>query len=93
LSEKVDNEALQLIGFPGWEALKELIDKRINALERLFTINSETDTPESIGYRYMALQNVIQHLKSIKEFPEHLLEAKKLHEQRGKENARRNATG
>jgi hypothetical protein len=89
LSEKVDNEAIGLIGFPAWDALKELIDKRVKMLEQLFTINSETDTPESIGYRYMALQNVIQHLNSIKEFPEHLLQAKKLHEeiragQRGK---------
>jgi hypothetical protein len=80
LSEKVDNEAVGLVGFPAWEALQKLIDVRIEALEKLFTINSETDTPESIGYRYMALTNVIQHLRSIRELPEVIYNGKKLHE-------------
>lgn len=69
-----------LAGDPRWEAMQELITKHIEALESMFNIDPVHDTPETIGFRYMALTNVIAHLKFVSQLPETLLEAKKIHE-------------
>lgn len=52
-----------------FKALGEVIDIWIEQLQNI-AINPQTDTPESVGFRYMASQVTIEYLKDVKNLPE-----------------------
>lgn len=59
-----------------FKALQEVIDVWIQELQSI-PINPKTDTPESIGFRYMASQVAIEYLKDVKNLPKRYAELQK----------------
>jgi exopolysaccharide biosynthesis protein len=62
-------EIVQLANDPRWHQIQEVIGMRIKSLEAMFNVEV-TDTPEQVGFRYMALKTVIGELEWVKNLPE-----------------------
>lgn len=52
-----------------WKALQEVIDAHIQQLTDLRSVSPE-DTVEAVGFRYLASQIAIEHLKEIRNLPD-----------------------
>ena len=85
-AESSDSLIMNLNGDDRWRAFQEVIQKRIEALESMDGIIDNTDTVESVGFRYLAIRTTIAHLKWMMKLPEALYQSKQLNEKRGKDN-------
>ena len=73
---KLEQEKLEFIkGLSGddrWEAFKKVIDDMESQYRNINLVDS--DTPESIGYKYLVSRTVIEVLEIIKNLPDNLRE-------------------
>lgn len=68
-AEKADSEIGQLSVDPRWLKMKEAIDAQVRMWEKEIPIEV-TDTPESIGFRYLAGRLVAGALKAVRDLPD-----------------------
>lgn len=85
-AESSDALIMNLNGDDRWRAFQEVIRKRIEALESMEGIIDNTDTVESVGFRYLAIRTTIAHLKWMIALPEALYQSKQINDRRGKDN-------
>lgn len=88
LAEKSDNEIGQLSVDPRWLKMKETLDQQIAQWERQIPIEV-TDTPESVGFRYIAARLVAGALKAVRDLPDAIAQGVDIHgaEQSGESNS------
>jgi hypothetical protein len=65
-----------------FSALVDDINEKIEALRNI-PINPLTDTPESVGFRYLASQVTIEYLTEIRDLPERYLKMKQMEAENG----------
>lgn len=53
----------------GFKALQEVIDRYISLLQNI-PIDPKTDSPESIGFRYLASRVAIEYLQEVRDLPD-----------------------
>lgn len=58
-----------LVNSDGFKAVQEVINQMIDDL-RDIPIDPKTDTPDSIGFRYLASKIAIEYLTSVRDMPE-----------------------
>jgi len=69
-----------LSGFPGWKEMKKLIKRKINLLQQMIepmsmkSMIEPTDTPETVGFKYLIVNSVIGYLSEILTLPDKLTE-------------------
>lgn len=68
-----------LVNSDGFKAIQEVIDRMIDDL-RDIPIDPKTDTPESVGFRYLASKVTIEYLTNIRNLPQRQDELAKLSE-------------
>lgn len=68
-----------LVNSDGFKALQEIIDRSITSL-RDIPVDPKTDTPESVGFRYLAAKVTIEYLQEIRDLPKRQAELLKLAE-------------
>lgn len=66
----------RLAGSDDWKAVIEVIDRYILQLEAL-PLNTENETVEAVGFRYLASRVTIDYLKDIRDLPERTKKALK----------------
>lgn len=57
-----------LVNSDGFKAIQEVIDGMIANLQEI-PIDSKVDTPESIGFRYLASRVTVEYLQEIRDLP------------------------
>lgn len=70
-----------------WKAYKRVVEQRIDALRSLEGMIDSSDTPETVGFRYLAVSVAIAHLKELISLPDVLFEAQQNNE-RGKTDSK-----
>lgn len=77
--QKDDSDAITtLIGYPGWDKLKEWAEGRLKDIESLNDSLSPTDTPEIIGYRFLAAKTAAVLVREVLNLPEAILKSYEL---------------
>lgn len=66
-----------LVNSDGFKALQEVIDRMIADLQDI-PVDPKTDTPESVGFRYLAAKVTIEYLTDIRDLPKRQAELAKL---------------
>lgn len=82
---KEDEQMAHIISFkndPRFEALKDVVEDWIEDLESMRGIIKDTDTPELIGYRFLAVQTATHFLRSVVNLPDAIAKAKEYEQQR-----------
>lgn len=68
-----------LVNSDGFKALQEIIDRSITSLKDI-PVDPKTDTPESVGFRYLASRVAIEYLQELRDLPQRQAELLKLAE-------------
>lgn len=72
-TEKENDELISALYLdPRFTALKDYIDTMIDQLDRLEGIIEPTDSPETIGFRYMIARVAKSYLETVRDLPETL---------------------
>ena len=86
IEESTDNES-SIAGIeldPRWKTICEVIQGRIDALSRMDGMIDDTDTVETVGFRFLAARIAIAQLSDILSLPATLQAAEKINGQRTK---------
>lgn len=68
-----DKKTASLANSDGFKALQQYIDQQIEFLSDI-SVDPAKDTPETVGFRYLATSVTVQYLKIIRDLPEHTAE-------------------
>lgn len=68
LEAKKTREIKEIANLPGWQHVENYIDFLIEELLSLGGNIEKTDTPETIGFRYLAARTAAAYLEKVKNF-------------------------